>query len=100
VLAQREGLLSPMLQAPPPPPLRAGWGGTRSQRSHSWHSWPQLTQGVPQAIEHHAQQKKAGGKKDEGKMFRVTVSVPSKRYVWWSPAVLEMAEHPPANGKW
>ena len=43
---------------------------------------------------------KSWGKKEEGGMLGVMVFVfPSNHYEWGSPAVLEMAEHLPADGK-
>jgi len=43
---------------------------------------------------------KSLGKVEEAEMFGVMMFVfSSVRYVWWSPAFLEMAEQLPADGK-
>ena len=78
------------------------WGGWDAQevgRGHSRDSWSQLTQGIFQTIWGHAQHVKLGKKKEGGTLGAMAFVFPSPRYACWSPAVLEMDEHLPADGK-
>ena len=83
-----------------PPQQWGGWGAHAAGRGHSQDSWPQLAQGMFHAIRRHAQHVKLGDG-GRGETFGVMAFVfPSNCYMWWSPALLGMAEHPPASGKW
>lgn len=72
---------------------RAG-GSQGAGRGHNLDSWSQLTT----RVSHHTQHIKLG--KEHGTFGLMVFVFHCHHYKWWSLALLEMAEHLPAFGRW
>lgn len=77
--------------------------GGGAQEVGRQHSQEQLTPRDPKDISYHMISHpvyKAQRRRRKWRAFEVMVFVyPSHCYMWWSPALVEMAEHLPAHGK-
>jgi len=74
-------------------------GAGAAGRGHSQDSWPQLTKGMFCTVWRRAQRVKLGDEGGRGGTFGVLAfGFPSNHYAWRSPALLEVAEHLPADG--
>jgi len=85
-----------------PHPTSKEVGGVQEVgRGCNWNSWPPLTKGTLHTIQCHAQHIKWGEEEGrEGHLELWCLSSQGTVNAWCSPALLEMAEHLSANGKW